>query len=129
MTIFRSTRRDGTDNAANRRATVAAGYLPVCFALAATQTALASLAAIEQPTMAATLTRMERDGLIHRRPDPPGRTKLADLSHASGPEQGQRCRSRCQHGQRESFGGVDRKGTRRVHGGAGGGRACTTGRR
>ena len=35
MIIFRSTRRDGTDNAANRRATVAAGYLPVFFALAA----------------------------------------------------------------------------------------------
>ena|SRR2546423_7746358 len=81
MIIFRSTRRDGTDNAANRRATVAAGYLPVFFALAATQTALASLAAIEQPTMAATLTRMERDGLIHRRPDPPdGRSSLISLT-------------------------------------------------
>ena len=81
MIIFRSTRRDGTDNAANRRATVAAGYLPVFFALAATQTALASLAAIEQPTMAATLTRMERDSLIHRRPDPQdGRSSLISLT-------------------------------------------------
>lgn len=34
------------------------------------QKALAEMAAIEQPTMAATLSRMERDGLVARRPDP-----------------------------------------------------------
>src|SRR6476646_3221542 len=67
---------------------VSAGYLPVFFALAAgnalTQTALASVAAIQQPTMAATLTRMERDGLVQRRPDPnDGRSSLISLTPAA----------------------------------------------
>ncbi|MGH6751430.1 MAG: MarR family winged helix-turn-helix transcriptional regulator [Bradyrhizobium sp.] len=67
---------------------VSAGYLPVFFALAAgkalTQTALANVAAIEQPTMAATLTRMERDGLVQRRPDPnDGRSSLISLTPAA----------------------------------------------
>jgi DNA-binding MarR family transcriptional regulator len=56
---------------------VSSGQLPVFFALAdggaRTQTALAQAAEIEQPTMAATLARMERDGLIQRRPDPADR--------------------------------------------------------
>jgi MarR family transcriptional regulator for hemolysin len=67
---------------------VSAGYLPVFFALATgkalTQTALANVAAIEQPTMAATLTRMERDGLVQRRPDPnDGRSSLISLTAAA----------------------------------------------
>jgi MarR family transcriptional regulator for hemolysin len=37
---------------------------------ALSQRALTEFAAIEQPTMAATLSRMERDGLVARRPDP-----------------------------------------------------------
>jgi DNA-binding MarR family transcriptional regulator len=49
-------------------------HLPVINALAEkgamSQKALAAYAAIEQPTMAATLVRMERDGLVERRPDP-----------------------------------------------------------
>ena len=49
-------------------------YLPIINALAGneamSQKALAAYAAIEQPTMAATLVRMERDRLIERRPDP-----------------------------------------------------------
>lgn len=49
-------------------------YMPVLFALgdgsSLTQKALARRAAVEQPTMAATLNRMERDGFITRRPDP-----------------------------------------------------------
>ncbi|KAI93468.1 MarR family transcriptional regulator [Rhodomicrobium udaipurense JA643] len=49
------------------------GHLPIFFALGAggalSQKALTEYAAIEQPTMAATLSRMERDGLIHREPD------------------------------------------------------------
>ncbi|MBJ7532688.1 MarR family transcriptional regulator [Rhodomicrobium vannielii ATCC 17100] len=49
------------------------GHLPIFFALrdggALSQKALTEYAAIEQPTMAATLARMERDGLIHREPD------------------------------------------------------------
>ena len=50
------------------------GPMPVFFALqdgsAMTQKALAQVAAVEQPTMANTLNRMERDGLIARTPDP-----------------------------------------------------------
>jgi len=49
-------------------------HMPVMFALGdgreLSQKALAEAAAIEQPTMAATLSRMERDGLVQRRPDP-----------------------------------------------------------
>lgn len=56
---------------------LAPAHLPVLFALAdgamATQKTLANLAGVEQPTMAATLARMERDGLILRHPDPADR--------------------------------------------------------
>ena len=60
-------------------------YMPVIFALsdggALTQKALARIAVIEQPTMAATLNRMERDGFIKRRPDPgDGRSALIALT-------------------------------------------------
>jgi DNA-binding MarR family transcriptional regulator len=54
-----------------------AGQMPVFLALmgggAYTQTELARLASVEQPTMANTLSRMERDGLIERSPDPSDR--------------------------------------------------------
>jgi MarR family transcriptional regulator for hemolysin len=53
---------------------IAPAYMPVLFALAdgsrLTQKQLAHRAAVEQPTMAATLNRMERDAMIDRRPDP-----------------------------------------------------------
>lgn len=53
---------------------IASAYMPVMFALAdgsaLTQKELARRAAVEQPTMASTLNRMERDGFITRRPDP-----------------------------------------------------------
>lgn len=53
---------------------LSAGHLPVLTALirggAMSQKALTDHAGIEQPTMAATLARMERDGAIERRPDP-----------------------------------------------------------
>jgi MarR family transcriptional regulator for hemolysin len=67
---------------------VSAGYLPVLFALGdgneMTQMALARTVVIEQPTMAATLTRMERDGLVRRRPDPEdGRSSLISLTSAA----------------------------------------------
>ena len=60
-------------------------HLPVINALAAnealSQKALAEIAAIEQPTMVATLARMERDGVIARRPDPrDGRSVLFSLT-------------------------------------------------
>lgn len=56
---------------------ISSGHLPVFFALAdgraLTQKALTEIAAIEQPTMAATLARMDRDGLVRREPDPDDR--------------------------------------------------------
>jgi DNA-binding MarR family transcriptional regulator len=52
---------------------VAPGQLPVLLALydgdGPTQADLARELAVEQPTMASTLARMERDGLVERRPD------------------------------------------------------------
>jgi MarR family transcriptional regulator, transcriptional regulator for hemolysin len=64
---------------------VSSGQLPVFFALAGgralPQKELARLASIEQPTMASTLARMERDGLIERRADPnDGRSSLVTLT-------------------------------------------------
>jgi DNA-binding MarR family transcriptional regulator len=54
-----------------------AGPMPVFLALqdgqVMTQTALAQQASVEQPTMAKTLARMERDGLVNRTPDPSDR--------------------------------------------------------
>ncbi len=48
------------------------------------QKSLTELAAIEQPTMASTLARMERDGIIERRPDPlDGRSELISLTRAT----------------------------------------------
>ncbi len=63
------------------------GYMPVFFALGAgaalTQRDLAVSAQVEQPTMAATLARMERDGLIERRANPDdGRSALITLTEA-----------------------------------------------
>ena len=63
-------------------------HLPIINALAAnealSQKALAEIAAIEQPTMVATLARMERDGAILRRPDPrDGRSVLFSLTPAT----------------------------------------------
>ena len=50
------------------------GHLPVLVALrdgqVGSQRELARFARVEQPTMAQMLARMERDGLIHRAPDP-----------------------------------------------------------
>lgn len=60
---------------------LASGQLPVFFALAgggaSTQGRLAETAAIEQPTMAATLKRMEAAGLIRRTADPEDRRRTA----------------------------------------------------
>jgi DNA-binding MarR family transcriptional regulator len=58
---------------------VAPGQLPVLLALydgdGPTQAELARDLAVEQPTMASTLARMERDGLVERRPDPEDRRR------------------------------------------------------
>lgn len=60
-------------------------HMPVLLALetgaALTQKALAENARVEQPTMAATLNRMERDGLIARHSNPgDGRSMLVRLT-------------------------------------------------
>lgn len=62
-----------------------AAHMPVLVALMRneklTQKELAEIAGIEQPTMAATLTRMEASGLIDRHPSPgDGRSMLITLS-------------------------------------------------
>ena len=64
---------------------LSAAHMPVFLALAdgqsLSQKELAAAAAVEQPTMAATLARMERDGLIDRTPDPSDRrSSLVSLS-------------------------------------------------
>jgi len=64
---------------------LSSAYMPVIFALAKgerlSQRALTLAAAIEQPTMAATLARMLRDGLVVKQPDPKdGRAVLYALS-------------------------------------------------
>ena len=68
------------DRRLRRRLGVSSGQAPVLLALAASdalsQKVLTDIAAVEQPTMAATLSRMERDGLITRRPDPADRRSM-----------------------------------------------------
>ncbi len=64
------------------------GHLPVLVALrdgqARTQRDLARFARIEQPPMAQMLARMERDGLIARKPDPAdGRSSRIALTPAA----------------------------------------------
>ncbi len=58
---------------------VSIGQLPALLALyerdGRTQAELARAVGVEQPTMAATLRRMERDGLIRRIPDPGDRRR------------------------------------------------------
>lgn len=59
---------------------LSAGYLPVITVLlrdkVMSQKALTDHVGIEQPTMAATLARMERDGVIERRRDPADRRSI-----------------------------------------------------
>jgi MarR family transcriptional regulator for hemolysin len=64
------------------------GHLPVLNALiqadGMSQKALIEVSAMEQPTMAATLARMERDGLVERSADPnDGRAVLYSLTTAT----------------------------------------------
>jgi MarR family transcriptional regulator for hemolysin len=67
---------------------LSSAHVPVLRALqdgdALSQTALAALARIEQPTMAQMLARMERDGLVERVPNPAdGRSALYSLTRAT----------------------------------------------
>lgn len=69
---------------------LSSAYMPVIFALAhgeaLSQRALTEAAAIEQPTMAATLARMERDGLVRKQPDPNDRRSALYSLTAAGME-------------------------------------------
>ena len=78
QTIFRELRPLG----------VTAGQLPVFFALAdgseLSQKALVQVAGTEQPSMAEALSRMQKEGLVQRRPDPQdGRSFLYSLTPAA----------------------------------------------
>jgi len=76
---------------------VAVGQLPVFFALgtggALSQKVLTELAAVEQPTMAATLSRMERNGLVTRKPDPTDRRSVLYQLTATAMEKAELIRS------------------------------------
>lgn len=65
---------------------LSSAHMPVMFSLGGgrelSQKALADAASIEQSTMAATLSRMERAGLVRRRPDP--RDRRAALFSLTG---------------------------------------------
>jgi DNA-binding MarR family transcriptional regulator len=68
-----------------RKIGLAVAQIPVVVALkdgaAISQKELARLAGVEQPSMAQLLARMERDGLIERRPNPDdGRSSLISLT-------------------------------------------------
>lgn len=68
-----------------RSLNMATSHIPVLVALkegnAMSQKELTQFAGVEQPSMAQTLARMERDGLIRKRPDPSdGRRSLIELT-------------------------------------------------
>jgi MarR family transcriptional regulator, transcriptional regulator for hemolysin len=76
---------------------LSSAYMPVIFALARgealSQRALTEAAAIEQPTMAATLARMERDGWVLKRPDPSDRRSSLYSLTPAGVEMTERVRA------------------------------------
>ncbi|WP_152046832.1 MarR family winged helix-turn-helix transcriptional regulator [Aureimonas psammosilenae] len=85
------------------------GTLPVLVALeeghAETQRDLARFARIEQPSMAQMLARMERDGLIRRKPDPTdGRSSRVALTEAARARLPEACATLFQ-GNREALAG------------------------
>ncbi len=100
---------------------LSSAHMPVMFALGdgreMSQKALAQAASIEQPTMAATLSRMERDGLVQRRPDPgdrramlfsltPQAAEKADAVHAAAVEVNARALSALAPQERDAFLGM-----------------------
>ena len=85
------------------------GHLPVLVALedrpAASQRDLARFARIEQPSMAQMLTRMERDGLIRRTPDPSdGRSSQISLTETARQRLPEACETLFQ-GNRDALSG------------------------
>ena len=87
------------------------GHLPVLVALqdgqAGSQRDLARFARIEQPSMAQMLARMERDGLIHRAPDPAdGRSSRIALTQTARRRLPDACVALLQ-GNREALNGFE----------------------
>jgi MarR family transcriptional regulator for hemolysin len=85
-------------------------HLPVLRALAdgrsLSQTELAQAARVEQPTMAETLARMVRDGVVQREPDPDdGRATLISITRRSR-SRFAKARAALVDGEREAMAGL-----------------------
>ena len=97
---------------------LSAGHLPVLTALirgeAMSQKALTEHAGIEQPTMAATLARMERDGAIARHPDPGDRRSVLFTLSARARAQAPQIEAAIQDLNRDALDGVSMADQRRL---------------
>ena len=97
---------------------LSAGQLPVVTALfrseALSQKALTEHAGIEQPTMAATLARMERDGAIERRPDPDDKRSILFTLSARTRAQAADIEAAIQKLNREALGGMSQPDRERL---------------
>ena len=98
---------------------LSAGYLPVLTALmrgeAMSQKALTEHAGIEQPTMAATLVRMERDGAIDRKTDPADKRSVLFTLSAQTRSRASEIEAAVQHLNRDALDGVSRADRERLH--------------
>lgn len=95
------------------------GHLPVLVALeegpAASQRDLARFARIEQPSMAQMLARMERDGLIRRKPDPiDGRSSQISLTETARKRLPQACATLFQGNEEALSGFTEQEATQLV---------------
>jgi len=89
---------------------LATSYLPVLRALAErgplSQTELARIAGVEQPSMAETIARMERDGVVEREPNPNDRrATLVVLTRLARPRF-QKALAALNEGEREATAGL-----------------------
>ncbi|WP_375398649.1 MarR family winged helix-turn-helix transcriptional regulator [uncultured Sphingomonas sp.] len=98
---------------------LSAGYLPVLTALmrgeAMSQRALTEQAGIEQPTMAATLVRMERDGAIERKPDPGDKRSVLYTLSAQTRSRASEIEAAIQQLNGDALDGVSRADRERLH--------------
>ena len=98
---------------------LSAGYLPVLTALmrgeAMSQKALTEHAGIEQPTMAATLVRMERDGAIERRTDPRDKRSVLFMLSAQTRSRAIEIEAAIERLNSDALDGVSRSDRERLH--------------